>query len=461
MSFSLIQQIQSRKAVVEQPAIVVQPALVVESNLPADIADIVNRVMSEAFDQSQFEISPQDYSRWLEVIVDVANDDGQSINTKRNFMQIALDYVLDNDPKIESLGGDAEALKGQIADTLWQTYKASKAHKAVASGVGDTIRQAREEEEERAQVGANLPFTRGQGAKVKIDGRWLPGMVIHQEANGTYTVRVKMNNSTEDIPHISVDDMRHEENEESGFEQALRVSTGTEEEEECPYPANSLRAALWHDVSSRRHVSSKIVTRVKGVQDEEEIIDDEIDLDGDDIDVTDDTIRVGDVGDESVEDLADRIVDDTPTEDDSIVVARVDDLADRVADLEKAVDTKQEDDDKILDIDYDKLGTDRGGAHQVIGVSVPATGREDEETATRDMFRKAITAPRDMMTQAVKDVEDEGRSAWTGLSVPKNPHPKKSQAYKAWERGLKNAAKDALGIKDKPVVPSKQIHRKK
>jgi hypothetical protein len=62
----------------------------------------------------------------------------------------------------------------------------------------------------------------------------------------------------------------------------------------------------------------------------------------------------------------------------------------------------------------------------------------------------------------LKAVEDEGAAAWSAMSVPGNPHPKKTPAHAAWMKGFKNNAKNHLGIVDKPrEVTSKHRGKKK
>lgn len=394
--FKMIKEAQARIALGNKVTVAEQ----VQRILGDSSIETVKSIFVEAFDESAYQITPQDYSDWLQAVIEIAAEQGLTAGRKQDFMQVAMDIVLDNDPKFDALGGNTEELKARVAQTLWQTFKASKAHRAVQGGVTDTINQAREEEEAIAA-------------------------------------------------------MRNDNSQEGGFEQALRTATGTEEEEEvCPYPHGTLRASLWHEVNKAKSVrGAKIVKPYKAK--EEEQLNDEI------VDVEDPE------SEETVDDMAARIIgDNLDDSDDADLEARIDDVEARVRELESDISGDDNTKDE-LNIDYDSLGNDRGGAANVIGVSVPASAKEkepfeDEETATKNFFRKAITSPRDMLSQAVKDVEEEGASAWKGLQLPKNPHPKKTQAFKAWEKGLKNAAKDALGLKDKPaIVPTSKQFRKK
>lgn len=410
-----------------------------------DVEALALHILKEGADTSQFEITPDDYSQWLQVILDVAAEQNIPVGRRSKFMDVALDYVLDNDPKIDAIGSDdPEELKGKIASTLWQTYKASKAHSAVSAGVSGTIKRAQEEEETFAQLSSNIAFRMGQHAEVLVGSKHHPCMIIKVEPDNKYTIRVKLRNRTMDIEHVPGGRLRAAQfqDEESGFEQAFNVASGAEDEQNaCPYPSGTLRAAIWHDYNKPKQ--NQMRNKFAGVEEEQVVSFDQFNPGEDEFDEPED----------SAADIASRIVDDEDLE------SRIADLETRLADLEGEDDTEDDEieldkfgtqnADGTLDIDYDSLGNDRGGAAQVIGVSVPATAREEEED-TADMFRQAITAPRSKLSDAVKSVEQEGNSAWKGLQLPRNPHPKQSQAHKAWERGMKNAARDALGLAPKP-----------
>lgn len=118
-----------------------------------------------------YQVSPDDYTQWLEVIKGYAADEGINIRTKSAFADTAF-AVLENDP-----APLAEDMKEAIVNTLWAHYKAEQQHSKVLKAG-----RAQEEEEQLK-----------------------------------YALR-KMRN-------------RSEENEESGFGQMLKASLGTEEEE--------------------------------------------------------------------------------------------------------------------------------------------------------------------------------------------------------------------------------------
>lgn len=217
--------------------------------------------------------------------------------------------------------------------------------------------------------------------------------------------------------------------EESGVVSNIRAAMGVQDEETVrpksvrflatdvlkggrsnPYPKGSLRAAMWDDV---HNTASEDEERIGDIDDVE------IDM----------PVGLPDVDTMSSDDLAAYITSDQPdhsTVSDELET-RVDQLEDRIADLEHGDGDKPEE----LPI-------------------VPRNDENEERVTMSDLFRTAITSPREKMVAALKAVEDEGASAGASIQVPANPHPKKTPAHKAWSKGFKQSAKGQLGIVDTP-----------
>ena len=340
---------------------------------------------------SDFEVTPQHYTQWLEVINDIARERGVSLRVRRNFNEIAFD-VLDNDSFIDAIGGDTEQTKGSIVKSLWQAHQVNLAHEKVQSSVG----KAREEEEA------------------------------------------------------------------SGFRQAFDVAYGVppgDEDEELLRPED---------------LSPEPTVAIDG--------DDEIDQDPD-----------------SPEGLASRITDELGVSfdayddegDEEPIEARVQDLEARVQDLEGdsaatpqptlPEENEEWDDDDDYEVDDDvearqefrdrqRERSDRGwddhphgtyDRHQSRNLDDDWSVDEEDEEKAKSVFRQAITAPREQLSAALKDVEAEGAKAWAALQMPRNPHPKKSQAYNAWQRGFKRSARDVLGFADKARETTSKHHSKR
>lgn len=349
----------------------------------------------EAIEPAAFEITPQDYQQWLTAIIEIAAERGMNVSKKNDFTDLAHD-LLDNDPKLDALGGDRMRAQQTVVSALWQAYKVNQAHTKVQSSVAGAVNQAREDEE---------------------------------AANGLVG------------------------SEEGGFAQAFDAAKGVENEERVkrrrnPYPVGSLRAALWDEDH-------------KGMEDEE--FDDMEDIDaapmGDETppeEVDTDTM--------SPDDLAAHIQGQEAGGADEDVAARVDDLEARVAELEAGEAGEEHDvgNDEMLDDEREanpEMDMPKDAGDDEV-VDIPM--EDEEKVSVSDLFRKAITSPKEHMSAALKAVEDEGAAAWTALTVPANPHPKKTPAYNAWMKGFKSSAKEHLGIVDKPrEVTSKHRGKKK
>lgn len=385
MSFKLIREAQARLRMDDE-----------QLKLARHVSSVLKKnVLGEAFNPSDFEVTPEHYSQWLSTMQDMANERGMNLNKRMEFNELAFE-ILDNDSFVDALGGDAEKTKENIVKTLWQSHQVARAHQKVSQHVGQTIERTREEEEMVDQlVGA-------------------------------------------------------EDEEGGGFAQAFKAAQGVEDEEQHmykrhvgprtvfqhavakpsrknPYPPGSLRASIWDDMHP-------------AVEDEQ--LDPHYgDLDTEIRDNDMETDHHADVGGEEA------------------LEQRVDDLENRVADLEDGGGEESED---VVDIPMDG----EGEMDDVKVVDEPAPREAapakqepralvvdknfDDEEQVKQLFHKAITAPKDHLTAALKGVEDEGMSAWTKIAMPRNPHPKDSPAYKAWAKGFKNAAKNGLGFADKP-----------
>jgi hypothetical protein len=95
---------------------------------------------------------------------------------------------------------------------------------------------------------------------------------------------------------------------------------------------------------------------------------------------------------------------------------------------------------------------------------------EDEESTSKQPSR--VSFLHDILTGAKTttnlkklqaEIEDEAANAWTThhAKLPKNPHEKGSIAYKAWERGIKQAATSVWAPKPVMVDPKAKTKKKK
>ena len=213
--------------------------------------------------------------------------------------------------------------------------------------------------------------------------------------------------------NAKVRDRVRQEEEVSGFAQTFNAAKGIEDEQELdldledqenqdddsnPHPMGSLSAAMWDgedggdsEVEDLKNQVNALQARLDRLEDVER--EEGHDLDGIPLDDTDDEV------DAEVQAAADRVVGDTPEE------FRV--------------------------------------------------GFSDEEKQKGKGPSSLLTIPREEVNQAVKDVEAAGADAWHRLQLPVNPHPPKTAAHAAFERGMRKAAQGIFGFKP-PVVKAKK-----
>ena len=473
-------------------------------------------MVSEAFTPTA-----DDFETWMRVVVGEAQDRGVNLNKKAEFTQLVMD-ILENDPVNPPIdmqeaialklwqdykGVKSEVRINKIAAAKEEEEKVEAARKQIAqryaqgSGSRTTTNPSAYDEEEMAPMGIsddlaarkifdkikgtpNLNFATIQQfvgkyapmvGKSPTDVKYISAQVYgmlqdvgmaeeneeedvmanflkdggeiqhipahrtrksekwqgsaHIGKTGGRSRRVSTGNAANTMgrPVIGMPSVGNEE-EESGFAQAFNLAMNTEDEEDSMSFLND----VLKDRSSRPSMDKgSFSSHLRG---DDEDFDDE-DFDDDDDDELVDTLDNDGDGDLSDDELFTSDDDDEDFDDE--------DFDDEDSDDEDFDDNTMDDVD--ADISRKKLKPSKS---------------YDEEEAVKSFFRQAATAPRNMMTQAIKDIEGEGKTAWTSSNVPKNPHPQKSAAYRAWQRGMLAAAKESLGIVDKPKEPKKAKKKK-
>lgn len=474
MMFKMIREAQAVAALGDRLTLAKQVQQMVGLESLAD----ASKLIAEQFDPSQFEIKPEYYNEWMAALQGEAEAQGVDISRKQDFMDFAH-MMLENDPRVQELGAD-DALVQKIVSTLWTAARAAQSHAKVSQHVDKHIQKTREEEEAVDElVGSEdeqQPFeVRDRRALPRLDTRTnpedkYPSRPFNRDEwmNTSKQARQASPEENEEKKKTPYDEWmnksrarngrsaffdgsrrRSQENEESGFSQVMKNSIGMEDESKLshaeferdihknaksnPYPVNSLRHALWADMH-------------RGAEDEE------FDQNPGESELSPDEMAVQITGSEHP----------IHSENDGDnLETRVDDLEDRIADLEH--DEGGDESERTDDTDG-VLNQERDDNPEM---DMPKSKERpepefDEEEAVKSFFRKAITSPKEMLSKAVKDIESEGASAWMKLNMPANPHPRKSQAHAAWAKGMKNAAKEALGLHEKPtMVTSKPKPRRK
>lgn len=388
--------------------------------------------------------SAEDYDAWMRVAVEEAQERGINLNKRGDFVSLVMD-ILENDPASPPL-----EMQELIANKLWQDYKAAKQEVRIGN-----VAKAKEEEEkvENARKQITARYAQGPTSIVttnpsaydeeemgisdelaatkifnKIKGTPNLSFVNVEQMVAKYLPMVgKAQTDAKYIATLVYDKLSDVgmEDEESGFEQAFNVAKGTEEEE--------------GDMSFLKDVLKDRPRRSIDKGSFSSHLRDDEDADDADVELVD-TLDVNDDGELSDDEIF------TSTDDDD-ECSCADDI-----DTDIDVDDVGSPDE---DLDDDTLTTDENMSR----VTSPKKFY-DEEEAVKSFFRQAVTSPRSMLSQAVKDIEEEGKAAWRKANVPSNPHPQKSQAYRAWQKGLHTAAKETLGIVDKPKQVIKPKRKK-
>lgn len=88
----------------------------------------------EAVEQLSSVITPHDYQEWLRLTQEIADEDDIDLSRESDFQDLAWE-LLDNDPKIDAIGGD-ETMKQHIINTLWHAYNTNINQQHANSRIG-------------------------------------------------------------------------------------------------------------------------------------------------------------------------------------------------------------------------------------------------------------------------------------------------------------------------------------
>lgn len=112
--------------------------------------------------KQDFGIGPKDYNAWLRAIRSIAKEEGNNINKRGKFDEIAFE-VLDNDPAMDSLGGDEKA-KIKIVNALWHKHQQSVTGDAASKEATRASKRVAKEEEEFTRMSGTEGGTNVQSA---------------------------------------------------------------------------------------------------------------------------------------------------------------------------------------------------------------------------------------------------------------------------------------------------------
>lgn len=345
-----------------------------------------------------YQVTPDDYTKWLEVIKGYAADNGINIRTKVTFIDTAF-AVLENDPA--PLSSD---MQEAIVNTLWAHFKAAQQHSRV-----ERAGRAQEEEEQ-------LEY-----ALKKMKG---------------YS----------------------EENEESGFAQIFKASKGVENEEYGDMPDefdpremedDGERDASWrNDHQSPRDDWFKTQDADQNDLpfDDDEMEDERITSRGNEMSKSRDLEDFDSVSSPrrkfkpksyyaSEQEESSKFA--SPFSKGQLVTCKKDGASYKVA---------------IPNGPGDMVGIMVNNRIKMVPLKDLDTihTSEEEESTSKTVSKTSFLHDilngensRQHLAALQKEIEDTAANAWTThhAKLPTNPHPKGSLAHKSWQKGIEQAAK--------------------
>ncbi len=434
MSLSLFQQVVKANSRVSES----------RSKMVETVSTILGKNSAKKIFES-YQVSQDDYSKWLEVILGYAADEGINIKNKGNFFEVAFS-VLENDPA----GIDYE-LQETIANKLWVDYKAHQQHQKVSK-----IVQAKEEEE---QLEYALKKMKGEVDDEDDVPSW--------EKEGDWSKQMKRQ-------------------EQEFYKQQRQSSSEDEESYDQSVPAHA-----WSTNSGSSKFTSKHFEDEWGIDepqyDEEDYDSDEYDLENE-LPFTDDEIEQS--GDDQIISRGKEMQHSRNLEDFDLA------SKDKLQKANRSAPEEEETSNSLKQgqiVKYKKDGASYkveipDGPGSTVGIlmgsrikmipikdleieKVNAAHEEEEETnglGSKSFLHQLLTGENSKQHLSVlqKQVEDEGANEFAKhfSKSPKNPHPKGSFAHKAWQKGFDSSAKEIWAPKPVEIDPklkSKQKPKRK
>lgn len=432
------------------------------------------------------EITPEDYDEWIRQIV--MHSSGMknqgavvNLNKRRSFNDVAGE-ILENDPAGKVNPGDDQLMK-HVLDALWKRYQHTRDHLKASN-----VLKAREEEEllqqqastgfamdgienEEDQFIDNRHRMQGQRAFMRgedIDDNPYPDGTPQGnewDAGWSYAFKHEYGTSVpgreeEELNTLEPPSMntqyKHDMEDEMGRDEMGTddgdMETDMEEPmsdvpEECPYDEGTPECEAW--------MAGFEAGQEAGGEMSDEMPDDEMEYEAGD--------EVGG-GDDEVSDDDEMMNRDEISFDDAEMADRdMEDEEDHYTRGYRAAQheyrtgkhTNARKPHPKWERGYEDFMGDTEGQRELQRKLIKR-GAEDEQFSLKSI----LTKPKETLDTALKGVEDEGAVAFHKLQMPKNPHPPKSLAHKAWAKGFKNTLSDVMGF-SKVVKPAPKAKAKR
>lgn len=434
-------------------------------------------------------INPKDYDEWLRQIVlhsQALSQSGMkvSLNKRSSFADIAGE-VLENDPLNKVNFGDEE-LVNHVINTLWKKYQTTKEDIRVQKVV-----KAREDEEftkrlvkdiEDEELNVNKPPQPEETDEFQPSQNNYNDEDMSSDVSGEMTDEPPLDDESSDVDSAECPyDQGTPEHEAwmAGYEAATSAegddvqsddqTSEIDSADDVSYDADETPVDL--EGGADENLDAEVEQRRPPMEDEE--------FYGDD----------GEFDDEKFDAARREFYADWQADRDSRArgaYAKNDpkhhDFHNRVADMEDEEDASSKGyraaqaeyrsgkkgvppakQSKAWERGYEEFMKDTEGQRHLARVTHASTEEEEKSDKNgRLTLKDILKAPKNTISQALKSVEKEGEKIARLMNMPRNPHPAKSMAFKAWDKGFKNAVKSTMGFFDKPIpVKGKKANKKK
>ncbi len=395
-----------------------------------------------------YEVSPDDYSKWLEVVVGYARDNGMNIKRKADFQDVAY-AVLENDPAMLD-----QDMQDAVVNTIWANYKAQQQHSKVQK-----ISRAREEEEQLMFAIKKIAGKEEEGSSRSAPEGSCGGRRA-QENEESSDFAQSYRAAFQDEEYDEDDDIRWEDNYETDDD---NWDEAQDDQTEIPFTDDEVEddriMQRGREMGHARGLEDFDPASEEGMASDEDVISrgrqQRRGRDLEDFDMPSRSKPRAFYAAEQEEQGSNKY--SSPFSAGQMVVCKKDGKTYEV---------------EIADGPGDQVGILVDGRVKMVpskDLKAQNTSHEEEEATGKpapgrvSFLHDVLTGEnsREHLTALQKKVETEAANAWTAhhAKMPRNPHPKGSFAHKAWEKGVASAAKEVWA--PKPVLDPNKMAKQK
>lgn len=381
-------------------------------------SQIVKTIVRELGKQSAYrifeayDIKPDDYSKWLDVIIGYASDEGIKLNNKSSFFDVAF-AVLENDP-----ANIDYSLQEAIVNKLWIDYKASKQQSKI-----DKLHKVAREEEQLSYAIRKMKKNRSFE-----DEQFLSGAGMEEEYQSDWDIDKEYDENGDEYQDHDYDENGDDYNDDEDDEDDIPFTGDEESDDLIRRQGREIEKSkdLEDFDSSEREFTSKHRDEIERPRKSSRFEENE---------------------------------EQCPFKEGTLVHYKKDGNNYKVA---------------IEDGPGETIGLKFNGRIKLVPIKDVECikSEENEESFTRSHKSNKISLLHDVLTgeksrehltKLQKQIEDEGANIFVShhAKAPRNPHPAGSFAYKSWQKGFDSAAKETWAPKPVKVEVKKTKPKKK